>query len=130
MSPASSGPRLPHLLFPTAATMMHAPPRLFAGRLTPSWQLPRGYVIGMIGILAMLSPLPGLLPGDHPTVNIRNTLQRGACARHDAAGNATCVGVTRHTIMNIEHGRTHPSLLLAYRLADILGVPVTDLFPL
>jgi hypothetical protein len=26
----------------------------------------------MIGILAMLSPPPGLLPGDHPAVNIRN----------------------------------------------------------
>ncbi len=111
--------------------MMHAHPRRFAGRLTPSRQLPRGYVRGMIGILTMLSPPPGLLPGDHPAVNIRNTLQRWRFVRGMTQQElATRAGVTRHTIMNIEHGRTHPSLLLAYRLADILGVPVTDLFRL
>jgi len=111
--------------------MMHAHPRLFAGRLTPSRQLPRRPVRGMIGILAMLPPPPGMLPGNHPTVNIRNTLQRWRFTRGMTQQElATRAGVTRHTIMNIEHGRTHPSLLLAYCLAEILGVPVTDLFRL
>jgi len=111
--------------------MMHAHPRLFAGRLTPSRQLPRRPVRGMIGILAMLPPPPGMLPGNHPTVNIRNTLQRWRFTRGMTQQElATRAGVTRHTIMNIEHGRTQPSMLLAYRLADILGVPVTDLLRL
>ncbi len=110
--------------------MMYAHPRLFAGRLTPSRQLPPPSVRGMIGILAMLSPPPGLLPGD-PPVNIRNTLHRWRFARGMTQQElANRAGVTRHTIMNIEHGRTQPSLLLAYRLADILGVLVTDLFRL
>ena len=111
--------------------MMRTHPRLFADCVAPSRQLPRRPVRGMIGILAMLSPPLGLLSGDRPSVNIHNTLQRWRFARDMTQQElATRAGVTRHTIMNIEHGRTHPSLLLAYRLADILGVPVTDLFRL
>jgi putative transcriptional regulator len=38
------------------------------------------------------------------------------------------VGVTRHTIISIEQGRTTPSVFLAYRIAAVLNVPVTELF--
>jgi len=41
---------------------------------------------------------------------------------------ATRVGVNRQTIVNIEGSRSLPSILLAYRLAQALTVPVTDLF--
>jgi putative transcriptional regulator len=43
---------------------------------------------------------------------------------------ATLAGVSRQTILNIEYGRTHPSILLAYRIAAALNVPVTALFRL
>jgi len=42
---------------------------------------------------------------------------------------AARAGVSRATVMNIEFGRSHPSILLAYRLAAALGVSVTMLFP-
>lgn len=45
------------------------------------------------------------------------------------AGLAANTGVARRTIMNIEQGRTHPSIFLAYRLAAALCVSVTILFP-
>jgi putative transcriptional regulator len=37
-------------------------------------------------------------------------------------------GVARQTIINLERGRTIPSIFLAYRIAAVLDVPVTDLF--
>ena len=39
-------------------------------------------------------------------------------------------GATRRTILDIEQGRRAPSTLLAYRLAAVLGIPVTELFSL
>jgi putative transcriptional regulator len=39
-------------------------------------------------------------------------------------------GATRRTILDIEQGRRTPSTLLAYRLAAVLGIPVTELFSL
>ena len=41
---------------------------------------------------------------------------------------ATLTGVSRHTIVNIEGNRSLPSILLAFHLAEALGVPVTELF--
>jgi putative transcriptional regulator len=41
---------------------------------------------------------------------------------------ARAVGVSRNTISSIETGRYTPSALLAFLLADALGVPVTQLF--
>lgn len=43
---------------------------------------------------------------------------------------AAIVQASRQTIMNTEYGRTHPSLSLAFRIADALGVGITDLFRL
>lgn len=37
-------------------------------------------------------------------------------------------GVSRQTIMSIERGQTNPSVLLAYKIAAALVVPVTEVF--
>ena len=111
--------------------MMQMDARLSGGPLTLSRQLPYRPTGGMICILAPLSPALRMPTRDHRTVSVRNTLQRWRFARGMTQQElATRAGVTPKTVMNIELGRTHPSILLAYRLADILGVPVTDLFRL
>ena len=38
------------------------------------------------------------------------------------------VGVTRQTIIALEAGRYAPSLLLAFRIARVFGVPVEEIF--
>lgn len=38
------------------------------------------------------------------------------------------VGVTRQTVISIERGHFDPRLSLAFRLSDLFGVPVDDLF--
>lgn len=37
-------------------------------------------------------------------------------------------GVSRQTIMSIERGQTNPSVLLAFKIAAAMNVPVTDVF--
>ena len=37
-------------------------------------------------------------------------------------------GVSRQTIMSIERGQTNPSVLLAYKIAAALAVPITEVF--
>ena len=37
-------------------------------------------------------------------------------------------GVSRQTIIALEAGRYSPSLELAFKLADVFGVPITDVF--
>ncbi|MEW6180492.1 MAG: helix-turn-helix transcriptional regulator [Chloroflexota bacterium] len=37
-------------------------------------------------------------------------------------------GVTRQTIISLENGRYNPSILLAFRLARLFGVPIEELF--
>ncbi len=41
---------------------------------------------------------------------------------------AKAVGVTRQTIIAIEHGRYSPSLEMAFQIADAFGVPLDDVF--
>jgi putative transcriptional regulator len=41
---------------------------------------------------------------------------------------AARVGVTRQTIAAIEQGRYAPSLEMAFRLADVFGVPLGEVF--
>lgn len=43
---------------------------------------------------------------------------------------AVQVGVRRQTILAIEKGRYSPSALLAFQLADVLGMRVDELFEL
>ena len=38
------------------------------------------------------------------------------------------LGVSRQTISSIENGRCTPSLELAFDIADLLGVPVQEIF--
>ncbi len=37
-------------------------------------------------------------------------------------------GVSRQTIMSIERSQTNPSVLLAYKIAAALSVPITQVF--
>jgi putative transcriptional regulator len=61
---------------------------------------------------------------------IDNSLRR---LRFDAAEMtqaelAARVGVTRQTIAAIEQGKYAPSLETAFRIAEVFGVPLTDVF--
>ncbi|AEI10739.1 MULTISPECIES: helix-turn-helix transcriptional regulator [Cellulomonas] len=38
------------------------------------------------------------------------------------------IGVTRQTVIAIEHGRYSPSLELAFQIAHVLGRPLDDVF--
>ena len=84
------------------------------------------------GLVASSSPPYTPYPMHPPmlkTALVRNSVQRRRLERGMTQEQlATRVGVTRHTIINIERGRTRPSILLAYRIADALSTTVTDLF--
>ena len=41
---------------------------------------------------------------------------------------AALVGVRRETIGNLENGRYNPSLVLAWRIAAVFGVPIEEVF--
>jgi putative transcriptional regulator len=41
---------------------------------------------------------------------------------------AALVGVTRQTVIAMERGKYSPSLEVAFRTAEVLGVPLTDVF--
>ncbi|MCI8446945.1 MAG: helix-turn-helix transcriptional regulator [Eubacterium sp.] len=51
-------------------------------------------------------------------------------AKHDMKQSdlAELVGVRRETIGNLEKGRYNPSLVLAWNIAKVFGVPIEDLF--
>jgi putative transcriptional regulator len=38
------------------------------------------------------------------------------------------VGVSRQTIISLEHGRYNPSILLAFRLARLFDKPIENIF--
>ncbi|WP_346539927.1 helix-turn-helix transcriptional regulator [Micromonospora sp. DPT] len=38
------------------------------------------------------------------------------------------IGVTRQTVIAIEQGRYSPSLEMAFQIADVFGVTLTDVF--
>ena len=38
------------------------------------------------------------------------------------------IGMTRQTIVAIEQGKYSPSLEAAFRIAQVFGVPITDVF--
>lgn len=41
---------------------------------------------------------------------------------------AALLGVTRQTVIAIEHGRYSPSLELAFQIARVFGVPLDEVF--
>lgn len=53
---------------------------------------------------------------------------RFAHAEMTQADLAKAVGVTRQTIIAIENNRYSPSLEVAFRIAEELGVPLTEVF--
>ena len=61
---------------------------------------------------------------------IANHIKRIRLARTDLtqAQLAEKVGATRQTILAIEAQRYAPSLELAFRIAHVLGEPITDVF--
>jgi putative transcriptional regulator len=65
------------------------------------------------------------------TALLRNSVQRCRARRGMTQQQlAVSAGVSRLTILNVESGRHHPSILVAYRIAAALGVSVTELFQL
>ncbi len=64
-----------------------------------------------------------------PSIQLKNAIRRLRFERSMTQEElALRTGVSRQTIMSIERGRTNPSILLAYKIAAALGVPVQDVF--
>ncbi|MGH8373207.1 MAG: helix-turn-helix transcriptional regulator [Gammaproteobacteria bacterium] len=62
----------------------------------------------------------------HITNNIRSL--RFAHGEMTQADLAKTVGVTRQTIIAIENNRYSPSLEVAFRIAEVFDVPLTEVF--
>ena len=60
------------------------------------------------------------------TNNIRRL--RFAAGEMTQQGLADAVGVTRQTIIAIEQGKYSPSLEVAFKIALVFSVPLTDVF--
>lgn len=63
-------------------------------------------------------------------MNIENQIRRlrfeaGEMSQADLAAR---IGMTRQTVAAIEAGKYSPSLEAAFRIADVFGVAVTDVF--
>ena len=86
--------------------------------------------IHAVAIVLQLFYTPGPMPRESPrTAHLCNNLRQYRLARGLTQQQlAIRVGVNRQTIVNIEGNRSLPSILLAYRLAQTLSVPVIDLF--
>ena len=60
---------------------------------------------------------------------IRNKLKDYRARENMTQGElADRVGVRRETIGNLEKGRYNPSLVLAWRIAKVFGVPIEEIF--
>lgn len=61
---------------------------------------------------------------------VTNTIRKLRFERNEMtqADLADLVGVTRQTIIAIEHGRYSPSLEVAFRIAHVFGVRVDEVF--
>ncbi|HIY32509.1 helix-turn-helix transcriptional regulator [Evtepia sp.] len=60
---------------------------------------------------------------------IRNKLKEYRARENMTQGElADRVGVRRETIGNLEKGRYNPSLVLAWRIAKVFGVPIEEIF--
>ncbi len=63
------------------------------------------------------------------TITLRNNIRRLRFERNMTQEElALRTGVSRQTIMSIERGRTNPSILLAYKIAEALAVDVNMVF--
>ena len=60
---------------------------------------------------------------------IRNKLKEYRARENMTQGElADRVGARRETIGNLEKGRYNPSLVLAWRIAKVFGVPIEEIF--
>ncbi|MCM0674094.1 helix-turn-helix transcriptional regulator [Micromonospora phytophila] len=61
---------------------------------------------------------------------VTNTVRalRAAHGEMTQAELARRIGVTRQTLIAIEQGRYSPSLEMAFQIAAVFGVPLTDVF--
>ena len=41
---------------------------------------------------------------------------------------ASCIQVSRNSVVSIENGKHDPSIRLAFKIAEVFGVAVTDVF--
>lgn len=63
------------------------------------------------------------------TISLKNNIRRLRFERNMTQEElALRTGVSRQTIMSIERGRTNPSILLAYKIAEALSVDVNLVF--
>lgn len=63
------------------------------------------------------------------TISLKNNIRRLRFERNMTQEElALRTGVSRQTIMSIERGRTNPSILLAYKIAEALAVDVNLVF--
>ncbi|HEX7047386.1 MAG TPA: helix-turn-helix transcriptional regulator [Gammaproteobacteria bacterium] len=53
---------------------------------------------------------------------------RFQCGEMTQAELAKRIGVTRQTVIAIENDKYSPSLEVAFRIADVFGLPITDVF--
>lgn len=67
-----------------------------------------------------------------PKAEIRNEIRRLRFEHGEMTQQALAdqVGCTRQTILVLEQGRYVPSLILAFRIAQVFGVKVEDVFSL
>ena len=86
-----------------------------------------GAVVSSVAKIVALSQ--GLLAMVKPT-RVTNSIRalRFAASEMTQSELADRVGVTRQTIIAIEQGRYSPSLEMAFRIANVFGVPLNDVF--
>lgn len=63
-----------------------------------------------------------------PPIKNRIRELRFHAAEMTQAALAERIGMTRQTIVAIEQGKYSPSLEAAFRIAQVFGVPITDVF--
>ncbi|MBP9773294.1 MAG: helix-turn-helix transcriptional regulator [Candidatus Peribacteraceae bacterium] len=64
-----------------------------------------------------------------PSASLKNNIRRIRFEKNMTQEElALRVGVSRQSVMSIERGATNPSVLLAYKIAMALQVPVTECF--
>ena len=93
-----------------------------------------GFFSGMgVTALAVLAALAQLLVHP-PGVEARRAMITNRIKEHRARLNlkqeelAKLVGVRRETIGNLEKGKYNPSLVLAWNIAQVFGVPIEEVF--
>jgi putative transcriptional regulator len=69
-----------------------------------------------------------LLKSGPPPIRNRIRELRFHAGEMTQAALAERIGMTRQTIVAIEQGKYSPSLEAAFRIAQVFGVPITDVF--